>query len=88
MLKISESSKPGEATLQLAGRVAGQWVQELKAAYEVARTGYGCVVLDFADVTFVDRAGAVLIRGLLREGILLINCSPFVIEQLKESGNS
>ncbi len=88
MLKISESSEPGHATLQLAGRLAGEWVHELKTACESARAEHGRVVLDFADVTFVDRAGAMLIRGLLREGVSLINGSPFITEQLKQSGNS
>jgi anti-anti-sigma regulatory factor len=83
MLKISGSSVPGQVTLQLAGRLAGPWVDELKRACEMARTGH--VTLDFVDVVFVDRAGAALIRSLQAEGVSLINCSPFIAEQLKQS---
>lgn len=86
MLKISESSIPGQATLQLAGRLSGEWVGELKKASGAARAQYGRVILDFADVIFVDRPGAALIRNLVDEGMCLINCSPFVAEQLKQSG--
>lgn len=87
MLKISESSESGQATLQLAGRLAGEWVHELKTACEGARAEHRRVLLDLSDVTFVDRVGAVLIRDLQRQGISLINCSPFVTEQLKQSGS-
>jgi anti-anti-sigma regulatory factor len=85
MLKISGSSVPGQATLQLAGRLGGEWVDELKRACGLARAEHGYVVLDFADVVFVDRAGAALIRHLVDEGMALINCSPFITEQLKQS---
>lgn len=85
MLKISESSVPGQATLHLAGRVAGEWVGELKKTCGMMRAEHGNVILDFADVVFVDRTGAALIRSLLDEGISLINCSPFITEQLKQS---
>lgn len=85
MLKISESSELGGAKLRLAGRVAGEWVCELKTVCETARSKCGALILDFGDVTYVDRAGATLIRGLRRQGISLINCSPFIREQLKQS---
>ncbi|MBV8478550.1 MAG: hypothetical protein JOZ36_17970 [Acidobacteria bacterium] len=84
MLKISGTSVPGRATLRLAGRLGGEWVGELKKACELARAEHGHVFLDFADVLFVDRTGVALIRGLVNEGISLINCSPFITEQLKQ----
>ena len=84
MLKISRTSVPGRATLRLAGRLGGEWVGELKKACELARAGDGQVFLDFADVIFVDRTGVTLIRGLTNDGISLINCSPFITEQLKQ----
>ena len=83
MLKISGTSVQGQAMLRLAGRLSGEWVGELKKACELARAEYGHVALDLGDVMFIDRAGAALIRSLLAEGISLINCSPFITEQLK-----
>ena len=84
MLKISGTSVPGQETLRLAGRLGGEWVGELKKACELARAEHGHVALDFGDVMFVDRAGAALIRSLMAEGISVINCSPFITEQLKQ----
>ena len=85
MLKISRSSVPRQVTLRLAGRLAGEWVGELKRECAVMHAEHGHVVLDFADVIFVDRAGSTLVRSLLDEGISLINCSSFITEQLKQS---
>jgi anti-anti-sigma regulatory factor len=85
MLKISGSSLAGQATLQLAGRLAGAWVGELKRVSGLARAENGHVILDFADVVFVDRSGAALVQSLLHEGMSLINCSPFITEQLKQA---
>ena len=84
MLKISGTSVPGKATLRLAGRLGGEWVGELKKACELARAEHRHVAVDLADVMFIDRAGAALIRSLVNQGISLINCSPFITEQLKQ----
>jgi anti-anti-sigma regulatory factor len=83
MLKISEFSVEGRATLQLAGRLAGKWVTELKRATDSARAAHERLTLDFSGVVFVDRDGAILVRGLVAQGVALINCSPFIAEQLK-----
>lgn len=85
MLKISGCSVAGEATLQLAGRLAGEWVGELNRACALALAEHERVILDFADVVFVDRTGAALIGQLVKEGVALINCSSFITEQLKQS---
>lgn len=85
MLKISGSAVPGQAILRLAGSLAGDWVGELKRECRMAYAEHGQVILDFADVVFVDRAGAALVRSFLDGGISLINCSPFITEQLKQS---
>lgn len=85
MLKISGSAVPGQATLRLAGSLAGDWVGELKRECTIAHAEHGHVILDFADVVFVDRAGIALVCSLLDGGISLSNCSPFITEQLKQS---
>lgn len=84
MLKISVTSTPGQAVLRLAGRLGGEWVPELKKACEAARAEHGQVTLDFTDVLFLDRTAATLVRSFQSEGISLINCSPFIAEQLKQ----
>jgi hypothetical protein len=40
-------------------------------------------MLDLQHV-FVDRTGAALVQSLLHQGMSMINCSPFVTEQLKQ----
>jgi hypothetical protein len=42
------------------------------------------LVLDLANVSFIDAAGVMLFRELTAGRVLVTNCSPFVAEQLKE----
>ena len=39
--------------------------------------------LDFADVTFADRTGLALLLRLRAQGVKLVNCSPFIEEELR-----
>jgi anti-anti-sigma regulatory factor len=75
----------GTATLQLAGRVAGPWVGELSRSCERVLAVGGTLSVDLREVTFVDRAGLDFLRDLRRRHVALVNCSPFVAEQLKAS---
>lgn len=85
MLRIQFlDQQDGTATLELAGRVAGPWVGELSRSCDrILRVGGGLSV-DLREVTFVDRAGVELLRGLRERHVTLVNCTPFVVEQLKE----
>jgi anti-anti-sigma regulatory factor len=73
----------GTATLQLAGRVAGPWVGELSRSCDRLLGVGGTLNVDLREVTFVDRAGVELFRNLRGRQVALVNCSPFVAEQLK-----
>lgn len=73
----------GTATLQLAGRVAGPWVGELSRSCERILGVGGSLSVDLREVTFVDRAGVEFLRSLRGRRVALVNCSPFVAEQLK-----
>ena len=68
--------------LRLEGRLAGPWVDEVRAASVAAPAGDGRLVLDLTDVSFVDRDGVALLRELAAAGSTLTNCSPFVLDQL------
>ena len=84
MLKISEPTPADHAvTLKLEGRVIGPWVAELKSACEKHLAEKHAVKLDFADVSFADRAGLALLLRLRSQGVTLVNCSPFLAEELK-----
>jgi CheY-like chemotaxis protein len=84
MLKISLADNGCAVTrLHLEGRVVGPWVEELKEAC-VRLLGQGRrPQLSLADVSFVDDDGLQLLSQLRRDGVLLVECSPFVAEQLK-----
>ena len=73
----------GTATLQLAGRVAGPWVGELRRSCDRILSEGGSLSVDLREVTFVDRDGVELLCGLRGRQVALVNCSPFVAEQLK-----
>jgi len=73
----------GTATLQLAGRVVGPWVGELSRSCDLVLGVGGTLSVDLGEVTFVDRDGVELLRSLRGRRVALVNCSPFVTEQLK-----
>jgi anti-anti-sigma regulatory factor len=83
MLKISEPMTSRAVTLKLEGRLIGPWVDELKDTCERHLAAERSVNLDFADVTFADRAGLALLLQLRAQGVTLVNCSPFLEEELQ-----
>ena len=83
MLKISEPVTNHAVTLKLEGRLIGPWVAELKNACEQHLAAKQSLNLDFADVTFADRTGLALLLRLRAQGVTLVNCSPFLEEELR-----
>jgi hypothetical protein len=73
----------GSVTLRLEGRVVGPWVEELRRACEGVLDAGAMLALDLSEVSFVDRNGVELVRSLRNQNVTLLNCSPFVTEQLK-----
>ncbi len=84
MLRIELlDQKDGTTTLELAGRVVGPWVDELSRSCErILRVG-GMLSVDLRAVSFVDRDGVEFLQRLRGQAVALVNCSPFVAEQLK-----
>jgi hypothetical protein len=84
MLKIvTVARENGPFVLRLEGRVIGPWVEELRRSCErTLATGTG-LSLDLSHVSFLDRDGVELLRTLRTRDVALVNCSPFVAEQLK-----
>ena len=83
MLKISEPLTNHVVTLKLEGRLVGPWVDELKNTCEQHLAAKRSINLDFADVTFSDRTGLALLLRLRAQGVSLVNCSPFLEEELR-----
>jgi hypothetical protein len=85
MLRIERHEPAGGAVrLRLAGRLAGPWVDEVRAACEDAFHAGRGLGLDLRDVTFVDAGGVELLRGLVARQARLENGSTFVRTWLQE----
>jgi anti-anti-sigma regulatory factor len=90
MLRISATATTEEQPvfLRLEGQVRGPWVEELRRACGqfLGKNGHvgNRLVLDLAEVSFIDADGVTLFRELTARRVLITNCSPYVAEQLKE----
>lgn len=87
MVRISEVDLTDEgATLRLEGRVVGTMVAEVKKACEAYLLKGVGLTLDLADLLFADRDGIALLLELIGRQVKLVNCSPFLREQLRQAG--
>lgn len=73
----------GTLAIQLAGRIVGPWVGELRSSCERILGVGGTLSVDLGDVSFVDRDGVEFLQSLRARHVTLFNCSPFVAEQLR-----
>ena len=87
MLKISvtgDSEKRIE--LALEGKLVGPWVDELGRLSNEALSQNKSLTLDLERVWFVDARGAALLRDLAGRHVSQNNCSQFVSQLVKETG--
>jgi len=86
MLKITSIAAEGKAVrLRLDGALSGPWVEELRRLCEARLVEDGALVLDCAGLSFVDANGVTLMRSLSAQQVSLMDCSPFLALQLKET---
>ncbi len=64
--------------LKLEGKLLEPWLDELRRACAEAANPGMALHLDLAGITFVDAAGAQLLRELIQQGAALDRCSGFV----------
>ena len=79
MLRITQR----DGCLVVEGRVAGPWVEELSRAAEELLSGADAPRLDLSAVSYVDQAGAELLRALDRR--MPVHATGFVIEMLRRT---
>lgn len=72
-------------TLSVEGRLVGPWVSELGRECETILSLGEPLTLDLGELMFVDCDGRRLLQSLAEKHVVLINCSPFITEQLKET---
>ena len=78
MLRITRLSPKGRrVTIKLEGEIVGPWVETARDACTIR--GRRPRSLDLAGVTYVDAAGAQLLRDLRREGVEVAACSIFIV---------
>jgi len=86
MLRIVEENMMNNSTaLRLDGSIAGQWVELLRSSCEQVLQSGGHVILDLMGVSFADHDGLRLLRQLDQRQATIINCSPFLREQMKHA---
>jgi ABC-type transporter Mla MlaB component len=85
MLKITRvETLSQEITLQLDGRVTGQWVELLSDSAESALAQAMRLTLDLQNICFIDCDGLALIKGLMDRGVRQVNAPLFVVEQIRK----
>jgi len=72
-----------EVTLQLDGRVTGQWVELLRETADLALSEGSHLNVDLENVCFIDCEGIELIKRLLDHGVQPVNTPLFIIEQIR-----
>ena len=87
MLKITEIARNDSGrTFKLEGKLLGPWVDELRNVCGQPIGRLEQVGIDLAAVTFVNAAGTELLRELIRQGIIITQCSAFIAELLHAEG--
>lgn len=87
MLRIvAETCICGER-FELQGRLVGPYVLELERAVREARLRSPHISLEASQITFLDEAGARLLRELRTQGVEVRGCSAFVAALLGSSGS-
>jgi anti-anti-sigma regulatory factor len=72
MLKITTDLDGKRANLELEGRLAGPWVQELRDCWQEAISADGQINVVLKQVTFIDDAGRQLLAEMHRRGAVLV----------------
>lgn len=90
MLKITVQSDERQTSLELEGRLAGPWVQELATCWENFG-GDRRLGVNLKAVTFIDEAGRRLLTEMHRQGIAIegTGCmTASIVEEIMREGKS
>lgn len=72
------------AQLRVEGRVTQQTVKELQSSCAADFADHRSVLLDLSGVQFVDAAGIEAFHCLVQQGVVLVHCSGFLSEMLRD----
>ena len=78
MLRITRADEQSVSVkLKVEGRIASTWNGVLEKECRALLQKRMSVVMDFSNVTFIDRSGVIMLKKLSTEGVEIINCSAF-----------
>ncbi len=84
MLRITrDKDADAVVTLNLAGKIASNWVDLLERECRNSLEGRNGVALDFSRVTFIDTQCVEMLKTLHSEGVQITNCCALVDLLLK-----
>src|SRR5215472_8318544 len=86
MLKISIVEERKQRRLVVEGRLVAPWSDELKAAYQWARSGLDGreLAIDLKNVTTISQQGETLLLELMKQGVRFRGSGVFTNEILKQ----
>lgn len=75
MLRIYIHEDTPVTSFVLEGKLVGPWVKELERCWEIvfAKNPDKPMLLDLAEVTFIDLDGRALLRSMRRKGVKLLS---------------
>ena len=85
MLRVTRADEQSASVkLKIEGRIASTWNVVLERECRALLQECKGVVLDFSNVTHIDRSGVIMLKKLSTEGVEIINCSAFFESLLME----
>jgi anti-anti-sigma regulatory factor len=89
MLRLTRTTQlPHEVVLKAEGQIVAEWVELLEEECLQLVGPERRVLLDLADVSYLDRRAVRLLRELVTTGsVTIVNCPPLVEELLREDAS-
>ena len=90
MLRITVHKDTSPTTLELEGRIAGEWVDELEQAWLTEAKLGKLVKVDLSGVTFIDEKGKKLLARMFerRSNLYATDCmNRSIIEEIQREGH-
>ena len=80
MLRIYIHDQVPVTSLVLEGKLVGEWVTELEKCWEsaLAISGSGTMLVDLADVSFIDAEGRALLAKMRQKGVRLLSAGVLI----------
>jgi ABC-type transporter Mla MlaB component len=85
VLKITHIGMRDDITLKLEGKLAGPWVDEMEKAWCFCKQTAADqqLIVDLNEVTFIDVAGALLLRRMHAAGATFRAEGPYISHELQ-----